>query len=134
MRGVGRLQAIIIDVSDLDRAAAFWSAMLGEEAGERRGQYRTIGKPPTATTGGPAVVLQEVPDAKVGKARLHLDFACEDLDTAMSFVTGLGGRKLHTLTEGDFSMIVAADTEGNEFCLIPGTEYRVTGDGPDSEE
>jgi predicted enzyme related to lactoylglutathione lyase len=120
-RGVGRLRAIIIDVSDLDRAAAFWSGMLGEEAGERRGQYRTIGKPPTATTGRPAVVLQEVAEPKVGKARLRLDFACDDLDAAMSFVKGLGGSKVHTVTEGGFSMIVAADTEGNEFCLIPST-------------
>ena len=118
-RAVGRLRAVIIDVSDLDRAAAFWSAMFGEEAGERRGQYRTIGKPPTSRTGGPAVVLQQVPEAKVGKARLHLDFECEDLDAAIGFVEELGGSKVHTLTEGGFSLIVAADTEGNEFCLIP---------------
>ncbi len=121
-RAVGRMRAIIIDVADLDRAAAFWSGMLGEEAGERRGQYRTIGKPPTSRTGGPAVVLQEVPEAKAGKARLHLDFECDDLDAAMSYVEGLGGSKVHTLTEGDFSLIVAADTEGNEFCLIPSTQ------------
>ena len=93
--------------------------MFGEEAGERRGQYRTIGKPPTSRTGGPAVVLQQVPEAKVGKARLHLDFECEDLDAAIGFVEELGGSKVHTLTEGGFSLIVAADTEGNEFCLIP---------------
>ena len=65
------------------------------------------------------MVLRRVPEPKAGKARLHLDFECEDLDATMNFVEGLGGSKVHTLTEGDFSLIVAADTEGSEFCLIP---------------
>jgi predicted enzyme related to lactoylglutathione lyase len=97
-RAVGRLRAIIIDVGDLDRAAAFWSGMFGEEAGERRGMYRTIGKGPGDPSPGTALVLQEVVEPKVGKARVHVDFEVEDVDEAMSFVEGLGGRKVRTVS------------------------------------
>ena len=113
--GVGQLNRVIIDVADLDRAAAFWSGMLGYEAAERRGPYRRIDRP-----GGISVVLQEVPEPKAGKNRVHLDFDCDDLDVAMGRVEELGGRKVRLLKEDGWSMIVAADTEGNEFCLVPG--------------
>ncbi len=122
-RGVGRLRAIIIDVADLDRAAAFWSAMLGEKAGERRGNYQTIGKAPWGGSPGLTTVLQEVPETKVGKARIHVDFEVEDVDEAMSFVEGLGGSLVETISEDDWTMIIAADTEGNEFCLIKGPYF-----------
>ena len=117
-RGVGRLRGIIIDVEDLDRAAAFWAGMLGEEAGERRGMYRTIGSAPWDPSPCPTVVLQQVAEPKVGKARIHVDFEVEDVDEAMSFVSGLGGSLVETISEDGWTMIVAADTEGNEFCLI----------------
>lgn len=113
--GGGRPARLIIDVSDMDRAAAFWSGMLGGEAEKRRGQYQTVGRLP----GGLRVILQEVPEAKAVKNRLHLDFDCDDVEAAMRRVEALGGRKVRTLTEGGYSMIVAADTEGNEFCLTP---------------
>lgn len=122
-RGVGRLRGIIIDVADLDRAAAFWSAMLGEQAGERRGMYQTIGSAPWDPSPCPTVVLQQVPEPKVGKARIHVDFEVQDVDEAMSFVESLGGREVETISEDDWTMIIAADTEGNEFCLIKGPYF-----------
>jgi predicted enzyme related to lactoylglutathione lyase len=122
-RAIGRLRAIIIDVTDLDRASAFWSAMLGEEAGERRGNYQTIGKAPWDGSPGLAMVLQQVAEPKVGKVRIHVDFEVEDVDEALSFVEELGGSLVKTISEDDWTMIIAADTEGNEFCLIKGPYF-----------
>ena len=113
--GIGTLAAIVIDVADIDRAGAFWSAVLGVELGERIGQYQVIGPPIPA----PAFLLQEVPEPKAGKNRVHIDISCEDLEAGVRRVEEMGGRKLRDGYDFGHSFMVVADTEGNEFCLLP---------------
>ena len=113
MPAVGRLAAVVIDVADLNRAATFWSAVLGVAPGERIRKYQFIGP----SNGVPAILLQEIPEPKVSKNRVHLDLACDDIDAALRRVEELGGRKVRVVHDPDETFIVVADTEGNEFCL-----------------
>lgn len=64
---------IVIDCSDLERSARFWSGVLGCEAGAvTGGPYRSL---IPADGVGIEVLLQRVPERKAGKNRLHLTCA-----------------------------------------------------------
>ena len=70
------------------------------------------------TKDGLTVGFQHVPEAKVGKNRLHVDLVVEDLDTATTEIEALGGRRLEPGSPRElegFRWRVMADPEGNEF-------------------
>jgi predicted enzyme related to lactoylglutathione lyase len=109
--------AVTVDCLEPERVSAFWSRMLDVPA-------RTIGLPgwfrigPT-TPGGPAITFQPVPEAKVGKSRIHLDLWVEELDATVARVRDLGGvatGDIHLYDEG--TVVVMSDVEGNEFCVV----------------
>ena len=109
--------AVTVDCVEPEKVSAFWSRML--DAPVRKigltGRFR-IG--PTAP-GGPAIAFQPVPDEKAGKCRIHLDLWVDELDAAVALVTDLGGKstgEIHLYDEG--TVVVMADVEGNEFCLV----------------
>ena len=112
---IGKVHAVVIDVSDLRRAAAFWSAVLGMDIGSGASQYLKL----SGREGGPAILLQRVSETKVSKNRVHLDIEVADPDTAIERVEALGGSKLRLVEEPGIRFIVAADPDGNEFCLVP---------------
>jgi predicted enzyme related to lactoylglutathione lyase len=60
-----------------------------------------------------------VPEAKVGKNRVHVDMFVDDLDAATARVEQLGGRwtDRRTLDDGGWISRIMADPEGNEFCI-----------------
>ena len=62
---------VTIDYLDTERAAAFWSTLLGIPANRQRidGWYQLA-----PAVGGPVLNLQPVEEAKTGKTRAHLDF------------------------------------------------------------
>ena len=67
----------------------------------------------------PRLVFQPVPEPKVGKVRIHLDVTVGDVNEAIGLVTALGGRSTgerHDYEEG--VVVVMADPEGHEFCLV----------------
>lgn len=112
---VGRLTKIGIDVSDLGRAAEFWSQVLGLEPGERREPYQSLGNL-TPTT---LLFLQMVPEPSTAKSRLHFDITVDDMDVAVERVLALGGSKLEEVGDSRGHLCVMADPDGNEFCLLP---------------
>ena len=105
----------VLDCTDLDGTAAFWAAALNYriEAGE---PYMAL----VSRCGGPGVLLQRVPEAKVGKNRLHLDLRVTDLDGEVARLVRLGARRLTTepVVEKGWTWHVLADPEGNEFCVL----------------
>ena len=110
---MGFIEAVVLDVSDLGRSMAFWTAVTGQtfgpsyEANFRRARFER----------GPDLVLQEVPEAKSGKNRVHLDFEVPDLEVGLNWVISNGGR-LVTRVDNEFGgHVVCADPDGNEFCL-----------------
>ncbi len=60
-----------------------------------------------------------MPEPKCGKTRIHLDLEVDDVEQAREQIVGLGGRSLdqrHDYPEG--IVVVMADPEGNEFCIV----------------
>lgn len=113
--------AVTIDSTDPPRLASFWSALLGavvtEVGADRPGWLRL--SPPAGH--GPFINFQPVPEAKSGKARIHLDVLVSDLRAARARVEELGGSDTgmrETLPRGRIA--VMRDPEGNEFCLLAG--------------
>jgi predicted enzyme related to lactoylglutathione lyase len=116
---------IVIDCSDLDRSAAFWSGVLGYTPGPPAAgtgaassdQYRGL-QPESGA--GIDVLLQRVPDVKRQKNRLHLDLRTPDLEAEVGRVTGLGATLLTSepVTEDGWFWHILADPDGNEFCVL----------------
>lgn len=105
----------VLDTCDLHEAARFWSAALGMRAAERgHAPYLTLSDPEGLV---PPLLLQQVPEPKQGKNRMHLDLHVEDAEAER--LTGLGARTLGPFFEEDgYLLVVLADPEGNEFCVI----------------
>jgi predicted enzyme related to lactoylglutathione lyase len=121
---IGRIGWIQIDARDPVRLAGFWSAVLGRPVDEA-----PLGDPPhyvglVPTEGEPIMSFQRVPEAKIVKNRLHLDIAVDDVDAAQSAIEALGGTRLplSDFDEYGFRSRQIADPEGNEFCLIFGSD------------
>ena len=111
----GRLAAITVDCLDPHGLAAFWSALLGGELSEPLPGWRRV----TLPDGAPAITLQPVPEPKAGKTRIHLDVVVDDMVAAVEEIIARGGRwtgERHDYPEG--TVLVMADPEGNEFCLV----------------
>ena len=109
---------IVIDCADLDRSAAFWSAVLGYTPGPAAtGPYRSL-EPESGA--GIDVLLQRVPDVKGQKNRLHLDLRTPDLDAEVRRVLGLGATLLTSepVIEDGWLWHILADPDGNEFCVL----------------
>jgi predicted enzyme related to lactoylglutathione lyase len=89
---------VVLDVNDIERAATFWGALLGQDPGPPRanGQYMTVG----ALAGTTWLVLQRVPEGKTLKNRVHLDFTVADVEAASNRILALGGRTVREVREG----------------------------------
>ena len=105
--------AVVLDVDDIEREAAFWGAVLGEEPGPLRGGggWVTVGSLDSTTH----LVLQKVPEPKVVKNRCHMCFVVPDVDEAVRQIVALGGSSVSGYHPG--GGVTVADPEGNEFCL-----------------
>jgi len=68
---------------------------------------------------GPRFYVQEVPEDKVAKNRIHLDVPIgdEELDAAVTRVVGLGASLVEVREHPGERWAVMQDPEGNEFCL-----------------
>jgi predicted enzyme related to lactoylglutathione lyase len=111
-----KLSGVTIDCADPQRVASFWSALLGREPGPSEDGWVYLGQ---RSDPEPRLVFQPVPEPKAGKVRIHLDVAVADINEAMELVATLGGRSTgerHDYAEG--VVVVMADPEGHEFCLV----------------
>lgn len=113
------IRCVQIDCLRPEQLAEFWKELLGFEergrVGDTSPQYLAI----HGHDGGITLCFQRVPEAKVGKSRLHLDLTVDDIDDATNRVITLGGSRP---PDGDFHESgsrwrILADPEGNEFCV-----------------
>jgi predicted enzyme related to lactoylglutathione lyase len=109
---------VVIDCGDLDRAAQFWTSVLGyARSGGPSGSYQGL----VPSDGqGVEILLQRVPDVKSGKNRLHLDLRTAELDSEVERVVALGALRLTSepVREEGWSWHILADPDGNEFCVL----------------
>lgn len=110
--------SVVINTSDPDRLAAFWSELLGVEVARRSGPWFIWLKP--QHDGGISVAFQKVDEPTEGRRRLHLDTYVDDREKAVERAIQLGGNLVEDHTVGEFSWTVLADPEGNEFCIAEG--------------
>jgi hypothetical protein len=106
-----RLSGITIDCLDPHLVARFWAGLLGgEPQASLPGWYQL---------GDPRINFQPVPEKKTVKVRIHLDLTVDDIEGAVEATVQAGGRatgERHDYAEG--IVVVMADPEGNEFCLV----------------
>jgi predicted enzyme related to lactoylglutathione lyase len=115
---------VVVDCSDLERTAEFWTAVLGYvREDEAQGPYQSL----VPSDGiGVELLLQRVPEPKNAKNRLHLDLRTRDLDGEVARVRALGATRLtlEPVLEDGWTWHILADPDGNEFCVIqPAPEY-----------
>ena len=72
---IAALTHVGIDVSDLERAEAFYSALLGVERYAAWDQFIAF----TPLPNGMIVYLQQVPEKKTAKTRVHFDLTAPDV-------------------------------------------------------
>jgi len=117
MTAVARFLFVTIDAQDARRIAAFWCAMLDTELDEELDDGRFLVLKDRDDL--PGICIQQVPEPKQGKVRIHLDLGARDLAAATERIVELGGswdgedRVLDELLWRTFT-----DPEGHEFDVI----------------
>jgi predicted enzyme related to lactoylglutathione lyase len=111
-----RVTEVVIDCADHGQVVDFWAAALGYERREVNEQYVAL-VPPAREPGRPPLLFQKVPESKVAKNRVHLDFRAPVMTDEVARLVGLGATVIAERSMGDFSWTVLADPEGNEFCV-----------------
>jgi hypothetical protein len=109
-----RLSGITIDCLDPHLVARFWAGLLGGEPQASLPGWYQLGE-----RGDPRINFQPVPEKKTVKTRIHLDLTVDDIGRAVEATVQAGGRatgERHDYAEG--IVVVMADPEGNEFCLV----------------
>jgi predicted enzyme related to lactoylglutathione lyase len=107
---------LVLDCADLETQARFWAAALGYEPVGTAGQYRALA-PPAGQT-GPRLILQQVPEPRTTKNRMHVDVLTDDVAAEADRLLGLGARvRGDVLEEHGYRWLPMADPEGNEFCV-----------------
>ncbi|CAM3338679.1 VOC family protein [Occultella aeris] len=104
---------ITIDTTDLAGATAFWQQVTGYAVGSSDEGTAYLEDPAKSGVG---LSLQNVPEPRVGKNRLHLDLFTSDLDGEVGRLQGLGAAEV-ARHDG---WVVLADTDGNQFCVVAG--------------
>lgn len=104
------LGQIIIDCDDLEAGVRFWSGALGTTVASREPPYVFLETAPEALMIG----LQEVPERKTVKNRMHLDFMTDDLEAEVARLEALGATRQAQIE----TWWVMTDPCGNEFCVL----------------
>jgi predicted enzyme related to lactoylglutathione lyase len=107
---------LVLDCRDPSSLALFWAEALG---------YVELGKVDNyvllAPAGrlGPNLLLQQVPEAKSTKNRMHLDIHTADIKGEAARLERLGARRVEAeqFSEHGSNWVLMADPEGNEFCV-----------------
>jgi catechol 2,3-dioxygenase-like lactoylglutathione lyase family enzyme len=110
-----RWSHVVVDCTDPEALAAFWTTALGVGVDHRFGQYVFL--EPTVP-GAPALAFQRVPDPTPGKNRLHLDLVTDQVEAVVDRLLALGARHVRSLDEDGLRLEVLADPEGNELCIV----------------
>lgn len=111
-----RVSEVVIDCAEHGAVVDFWAAALEYERRQVNEQYVAL-VPSERAPGRPPLLFQKVPESKVVKNRVHLDFGTEDRVAEVARLVGLGATEIATRSLGSLTWTVMADPEGNEFCV-----------------
>jgi predicted enzyme related to lactoylglutathione lyase len=110
---------LVLDCTDPDALARFWSAALGYTNVGSAGNYVML---VDADGVRPKLLLQAVTEPKTAKNRMHLDIETSHVDDEIARLEELGARRLEddARSEHGTTWVIMADPEGNEFCVCDG--------------
>src|SRR4051812_38100706 len=109
-----QIRNVVIDCADLERQAPFWEAATGY-ARTWANEYFVVLSP--SEPGRPNLLLQKVPEPKVGKSRCHIDLQAEgETEAEIARLEGLGATRGESFDYG-VQWTVMSDPEGTEFCV-----------------
>ena len=113
---------VVLDCSDPTKLMGFWREALGYRVYYLGASYAVL--VPKDGTASP-FVLQQVPETKAGKNRMHVDIVTDDVELEVERLEALGARRLHDGVQslGQARWVTMADPEGNEFCVCTGVEW-----------
>lgn len=102
---IARFKDLCVDAGDPARLGAFWAAVLGRTLETKDGLYLLTGPTPHHT-----IWVNEVPEPRTVKNRVHLDVYTRTLDE----LEALGA----TIVQPHARWTIMADPEGGEFCAF----------------
>jgi predicted enzyme related to lactoylglutathione lyase len=107
----------VLDCGDPDALADFWTAALHYRRSHRVGPYLVL-----VPVGWdiPELLLQQVPEPKVGKNRAHFDLRAPGIEAEVTRLCSLGATMMTEVPveEDGVRWVVMADPDGNEFCVV----------------
>jgi predicted enzyme related to lactoylglutathione lyase len=106
---------VCLDCLDAERLAEFWTEALGYRQRKESEPYVVL----VPKDGhGPALVLQQVPEPKTTKNRMHLDLHVDDRHAEVRRLATLGATVVGEYDENGWQWTTMRDVEGNEFCVF----------------
>ena len=108
-------QDLVLDASDAPALAGFWSFVLGRAHDAAGGNDRVIVPSPGGHP-GERIWVDEVPEPRTGKTRVHLDLRLPAPDPAPLVAAGA---TLEHEPHDEQHWWVLSDPEGNGFCAMP---------------
>ncbi|MBW4029940.1 MAG: VOC family protein [Acidobacteria bacterium] len=103
-----------VDAIDPVSLGRWWLEALGWVVVEETADVFEIRPTPNQL---PGILFVRVPETKIAKNRLHLDFRPDDRDLEVDRLLKLGAARVD-IGQGEQSWVVLADPEGNEFCVL----------------
>lgn len=90
-----QVNALIVDATDPERLAAFWSELLGRPVVGRMGPYVWLRR-----ENGLGLGFQQTDEPKSGKNRMHFDITSPNPAAEQQRVETLGGRRQEQYEDG----------------------------------
>jgi hypothetical protein len=111
-----KIGSVVIDCNDFQTMFAFWrDALRYVPRDEPEDDWVVLRDPHNDRVN---VSLQQVPEPRVGKNRLHLDLYTDDQRGEVERLLALGATLHEREAEDDEDFVVLEDPEGNLFCVI----------------
>ena len=105
----------VVNVAEIDRATAFWTAVLGYVVRYSCPTFAVLTDPRRRWSN---LSLQLSDEPKRGRNRLHLDLYADDQQAEVARLESLGATRPPWEYAPDADYVVMADPDGNEFCVI----------------
>ena len=126
-----RIGSVVVNVSDVPRAMAFWAAVLDYEPRYEPEPDWVILQPRDGV--GPNLSLNLGESTPEAFPHLHLDLYARAQAREVERLVGLGARRVEDwpYPEEEHDFVVLEDPDGNRFCVIDAAPGHVDVTGPD---
>jgi hypothetical protein len=111
-----KIGSIVIDCGEFDKMLAFWQEALHYlPRNPAKGGWVVLRDPAGRN---PNISLNQVPEKRVGRNRLHLDLYTDDREGEVKRLLKIGATRHPQTYEPDDDFRVLEDPDGNLFCVV----------------